>query len=104
MFGGGFSLGRILGFKVDVDWSWLFIFGLVVYSLAVGYFPHYYPQFDMTTNFLIGVVAALLLFASVLAHELSHSVIARRHGIDIKGITLFLFGGVSQTRDEPNTP
>jgi len=104
MFGGGFSLGRVLGFKIDVDWSWLFIFGLVVYSLAVGYFPHFYPQFGVTTNWIVGVIAALLLFASVLAHELSHSVVARRYGIDVKGITLFIFGGVAQTKQEPKTP
>lgn len=103
MFGGGFSLGKVLGFQIDVDWSWLFIFGLVVYSLAAGYFPHFYPQFDVATNWIVGVIAAVLLFASVLAHELSHSVVARHYDIDIKGITLFIFGGVSQTKQEPNS-
>lgn len=104
MFGGGFSLGKILGFKIDVDWSWLFIFGLVVYSLAAGYFPMRYPHFGAAVNWAIGIAAAILLFASVLAHELSHSVVARRYGINIKGITLFIFGGVSQTTQEPKTP
>lgn len=99
----GFHLGKILGISVDIDWSWLLIFALVVYTLAVGYFPFFYPGFTPTTNWTLGVVAAILLFASVLAHELSHSVVARRNGIEIKGITLFLFGGAAQTRSEPKT-
>lgn len=99
---GGFKLGKILGFEISVDWSWLLIFFLVVYSLSSGYFPTLY-RFDVATNWIMGVFAALLLFASVLVHELSHSVVARRYGTDVKGIMLFLFGGVSQTSGEPKT-
>lgn len=98
---GGFRIGRILGFEINIDWSWLFIFFLVVYSLASGYFPRFYPQLDVTTNWLMGVAAALLLFASVLFHELAHSVVSRSHGNEVMGITLFLFGGMAQTTDEP---
>ena len=103
MFGGGFRLGKVLGFDIDVDWSWLLVFVLVVFSLAQGYFPYFYPQFGAAMDWVLGAVAAVLLFASVLAHELTHSVVARRNGIEIKGITLFIFGGVSQTRTEPAT-
>lgn len=99
---GGFRLGRILGFEISVDWSWLLIFFLVVYTLARGYFPSIYG-FGVKTNWIMGVIAALLLFASVLVHELSHSVMARRYGTQVRGITLFLFGGVSQTTDEPKS-
>lgn len=101
---GGVKLGKILGFEISIDWSWLLIFFLVIYTLAVGYFPTFYPDFTSTTNWVMGVVAALLLFVSVLLHELSHSLVARRYGTQVKGITLFLFGGVSQTTDEPKTP
>jgi len=104
MLGGGFRLGRILGFTIRVDWSWLLIFVLVVFSLAGGYFPRFYPQFGIATNWLVGMIAAVLLFASVLAHELMHSIVARRGGIDVKEITLFIFGGVSQTKSEPDDP
>jgi Zn-dependent protease len=100
---GGIRLGKLLGFEISVDWSWLLIFFLVVYTLANGYFPSVYPSFDIATNWLVGVIAALLLFASVLTHELSHSVVARGYGIQVRGITLFLFGGVSQTADEPKS-
>jgi Zn-dependent protease/CBS domain-containing protein len=100
----GFRLGTIAGFEINIDWSWLIIFFLVVYSLAGFYFPRYYPGLSVSTTWSISLVAALLLFASVLAHELMHSVIARRYGINIKGITLFIFGGVSQASTEPRTP
>lgn len=99
---GGFKLGRVLGFEIRIDWSWIFIFVLVVYTQAMGYFPSLY-KFSVTTNWVIGIVSALLLFGSVLVHELSHSVVARRFGTQVKGITLFLFGGVSQTEEEPKS-
>ena len=100
---GGFKIGKILGFEIRVDWSWFLIFFLVVFTLAEGYFPRFYSQFTVTTNWLMGVLAALLLFASVLAHELSHCLVSRQYGIQIRGITLFLFGGVSQTAEEPRS-
>lgn len=98
----GVRLGNILGFEINIDWSWLLIFFLVVFTLANGYFPMR-ANFSVATNWVLGVTAALLLFASVLIHELSHSVMARRNGIDVKGITLFIFGGVSQTAEEPKS-
>lgn len=100
----GFRLGRIAGFEINIDWSWLIVFFLVVYSLSAFYFPRYYPGMNAATNWFIGIIATLLLFGSVLAHELMHSVVARRYGIVIKGITLFIFGGMSQAQSEPNTP
>ena len=98
---GGFRLGRLFGFEINIDWSWLFIFFLVVYTLAAGYFPTLYPGLGITANWIMGIVAALLLFASVLVHEISHSLVARSYGGEVKGITLFLFGGMSQTAEEP---
>jgi len=100
---GGIKLGKLLGFEISIDWSWLLIFFLVVYTLASGYFPHFYPDLDVSTSWGMGVLAALLLFASVLIHELSHSIMSRKYGTPVKGITLFLFGGVSQMSDEPKS-
>ena len=98
---GGFKLGKIFGFQINIDWSWLFIFFLVVYTLAVGYFPVKYPGLGAAADWAMGVVAALLLFVSVLIHELSHSLVSRGYGGEVKGITLFIFGGMSQTAEEP---
>ncbi len=101
--GRGIRLGRVLGFEISIDWSWLIVFALVVWTLAVGFFPYAYPSFSPGLVWGLSVINALLLFVSVLIHELSHSVAARRYGTDVKGITLFLFGGVSQTADEPKS-
>jgi Zn-dependent protease/predicted transcriptional regulator len=100
---GGIRIGKILGFEINVDWSWLLIFFLVVYSLASGYFPTMYPNFGIAMNWLVGILAAALLFVSVLIHELSHSMVARSYGTPVRGITLFMFGGVSQTAEEPKS-
>lgn len=80
------------------------IFALIVYTLAQFYFPQVNPQFTPAMNWLAGVIAALMLFASVLLHELMHSYVAKKNGIGIGGITLFIFGGVSRMIDEPRTP
>lgn len=100
----GFRLGKVAGFEISIDWSWLIVLFLVIYSLAAYYFPHNYPGIEPSIAWAISVIAALCLFASVLAHELMHSLVARRYGIEIQGITLFIFGGVSQTKGEPDTP
>ncbi len=96
----GVRLGKILGFEISIDWSWVVVFFLVVFAFANSPLRN---QVSPTTNWLIAVAATVLLFASVVAHELSHSLMARRYGIEVKGITLFIFGGVSQTADEPKS-
>ncbi|MDH7602640.1 MAG: site-2 protease family protein [Armatimonadota bacterium] len=101
---GGIRLGKLFGFEIAIDWSWLFIFFLVVYTLANGYFPSMYPTYGVAATWMMGLVAAVLLFLSVLTHEISHSAVARERGIPVRGIVLFLFGGMSQTADEPKTP
>lgn len=97
-------LGTFFGIPVRIDISWFIIFGLIVVTLALGHFPRVYPHFSVLTNWIIGIIAALLLFASVLIHELAHSLVARREGIPVGGITLFIFGGVSQMTQEPTSP
>lgn len=97
-------IGKLLGVPISIDISWLVIFALIVYTLAVGYFPQANPHFTPAMNWLAGIIAGLMLFVSVLLHELMHSYVAKKNGIGIGGITLFIFGGVSKMRDEPRTP
>jgi Zn-dependent protease/CBS domain-containing protein len=93
---GNISLGRIGGVQVRVSWSWLVIFALIVWTLADGVFPSQNPGLSRGTHLAMAVVAALLFFVSILLHELGHAWQARREGLEVDGITLWLFGGVSQ--------
>lgn len=104
MLSNSVRLFRILGIDVRVHVSWLIVFALVSWSLAVGYFPAVVPGVGDGQAWLLGVVAALLFFGSVLVHELSHSLVARSRGIGVESITLFIFGGVSTLRGEANRP
>lgn len=94
-------LGRILGIPVGLHTSWFLIFGLVTWSLAAGYFPAEYPALPMVAYWALGAATSLLFFGSVLIHELGHSVVALRNRIPVRGITLFIFGGVAQIGREP---
>jgi Zn-dependent protease/CBS domain-containing protein len=93
---GNIRLGRVGGVEVRINWSWLVIFALIVWSLADGVFPSQNPGLSNGTHLAMAIVAALLFFASLLLHELGHAWQARREGLEIDGITLWLFGGVSQ--------
>jgi len=101
------TLFRIFGMPVKVNLSWVFLFALVVFSLSSknGLFRTWIDDPGLSDGFywLLGVVGALGLFASIIAHELCHSIVARRTGMPVKGITLFIFGGVSELGDEPPT-
>jgi Zn-dependent protease/CBS domain-containing protein len=101
---GGFRLGSILGFEIRIDYSWFIIFFLILWSFSRVVFPVYYPDLDAATHLLMGIAGTLLFFASLLAHELSHSVVARRKGIQVEGITLFIFGGMAHARMEFEEP
>jgi Zn-dependent protease/predicted transcriptional regulator len=98
------QIGRLFGIPLRVHVSWLLIFGLVSWSLAVGYFPALVPDLPVWSYWLTAVAAAAMLFVSVILHELGHSLVARRRGIGISSITLFVFGGVSQMKEEPRDP
>ncbi len=93
-------LGRIRGIEIGLHYSWLLVFALLTYSLAVGVFPSWYPGWSSGTYWAVGAVASLLLFASVLAHELGHSLMAQSRGVPVVSIVLFIFGGVAQLADE----
>ncbi len=98
------KLGRIWGIPVGLHTSWFVVFGLVTWSLASGYFLTEYPDLSKTAQWLLGGVTSLLFFGSVLLHELGHSIVALRNKIPVRGITLFIFGGVAQIGKEPQTP
>ncbi len=96
-------LGRIAGIPVGINWSVLVIFFLIVWELAELILPGYYPHSTTGIYWLAGVFITLLFFASLLAHEASHSVVAKRNGIGVRRITLWLFGGVSELESEALT-
>jgi Zn-dependent protease/predicted transcriptional regulator len=101
LFGRKITLFSLFGFKVSVDLSWIIIAVLVTWSLAEGVFPRYLQGLSVGTYWWMGAVGAAGLFASIVVHELFHSLVARRFGLPMKGITLFLFGGVAEMEDEP---
>ncbi|HKZ46035.1 MAG TPA: site-2 protease family protein, partial [Thermodesulfobacteriota bacterium] len=102
--GRGVKLFKILGVQISLDYTWFIVFGLVAWSLAQGYFPLIIPGLGTFTYILMGVISAVLLFACVLIHELSHSYTSNKLGLDIKEITLFIFGGVAKLTKEPDDP
>lgn len=104
MFGRQIKLFRLFGFTVRVDVSWLVVAFLIVWSLASGLFPSYYRGLAGSTYWWMGVAGAIGLFVSIVFHEFWHSLVARRYGLRISGITLFIFGGVSEMADEPRRP
>jgi Zn-dependent protease len=91
---GSFRLARVAGIDIGIHYTWILIFVLVTWSLAV-YFPVQYPGWTTLIYWVTAVVASLLLFVSVLLHELAHSLVAKSRGLPVKSITLFLLGGVS---------
>jgi len=101
MFGRPITLFRLFGFDVKIDLSWLIIATLITWSLASSVFPSYFAGLVPATYWVMGVVGALGLFLSVTIHEFSHALVARRFGLPMKGITLFIFGGVAEMAEEP---
>jgi Zn-dependent protease len=104
VFGRRIPLVRLLGFEIRFDLTWLILVALIVWSLSAGFFPAAYADLPTATYIWMGVLGAIGLFASVVLHELAHSVVGRRLGMHIKGITLFAFGGAAELGDEPKTP
>lgn len=104
MFWKRITLFKLLGFAVRIDASWIFIALLVTWSLAAGIFPQEFPDLSKSTYWTMGIMGAFGLFFSIIFHEFSHSLVARKYGIPISGITLFIFGGVAEMEAEPKTP
>lgn len=95
------SLGRILGIPLQLDPSWFLIFGLLTWTLGAVQFPASFPDHTATWCWGMGALTALLLFVSVVLHELGHAVVAQRYNVPVRRITLFLFGGVAEIENEP---
>jgi Zn-dependent protease len=93
--------GRILGIQINLDFSWFLILVLITWTMAAGYYPAEFKNWPQAMYWIIGAATAVMLFVSVLLHELGHSITARRYEIRVKGITLFIFGGVSELGAEP---
>ena len=99
----GFHLLRVRGIQVVIDYSWFIIFFLVIYTMAESYFPQAQRHFSAPQYWLMGLAGATLLFASVLLHELAHSFVAIKQGLQVTSIRLFIFGGVAQVSSEPSS-
>jgi Zn-dependent protease len=97
-------LFSLFGFEVKLDLSWLLLALLISWSLAAGMFPQAYPDLPVTTYAAMGITVAVGVFFSIVLHEFSHSIVARRYGLPIRGITLFIFGGVAEMEREPPSP
>jgi Zn-dependent protease/predicted transcriptional regulator len=104
MFGKRIDLFTLLGFQVRVDLSWIIIAVLIAWSLSTGFFPFYLEGLSTSTYWIMGIVGAIGLFLSIIIHEFSHSLVARQYGMPMKGITLFIFGGMAEMSDEPTSP
>jgi Zn-dependent protease/CBS domain-containing protein len=99
-----FRLGRIRGIPIGVNWSVVVILGVLTWSLAAGYLPRTEPGYRPIEYWMVGVAAAVVFLASLLAHEMGHALVAIRSGVAVHGITLWLFGGVSKLDAEATTP
>lgn len=104
MFGSRMTLFRVAGVAIRIDASWFLLAVLVTWSLAVGVFPVHYRGSSPRMYWLMGAVGAIGLFASILLHELAHALVARRRGMQMNGITLFIFGGVAEMEEESENP
>ncbi|NBB81983.1 MAG: CBS domain-containing protein [Alphaproteobacteria bacterium] len=104
MFANSIRLFRLFGFEVKLDASWILLAILISWSLAVGYFPAVSPGLDPVVYWSMGIVGLIGLAFSIVVHELAHSLVARRFDMPIRGITLFIFGGVAEMRQEPTSP
>jgi Zn-dependent protease/predicted transcriptional regulator len=104
MFKSPIKLFKVFGIEIRLDYSWFIIFALFAYFFGFYYFPSYLPELNKGLLTLITIVTVIIFFMSVLIHEISHSLVARRRGTPVERITLFLFGGMAQIEKEPETP
>jgi Zn-dependent protease/predicted transcriptional regulator len=102
--GSTISLGKIFGIPIALDYSWFLIFALLTWALAVGYYPLEFKNWATALYWIVGAATSIMLFVSVLLHELGHSVVAMLYKIPVQSITLFIFGGVSRITKEPTSP
>jgi len=103
MLRGNFGIGKIFGIPIEINVSWLLILLLVTWTVAENYLAPMFPYMPVFTTWVLGAMSALMLFGSILFHELMHSVVAVRNGLPVRKITLFMFGGVAQMSGEPQS-
>src|SRR5712691_2139815 len=101
---GSLRIGQIAGIDIYVNYSWIIIIVFLTFSLATGWFPSLYAGWPAIEYWIISFISAILLFVSVLLHELAHSLVARARGLPVKNITLYIFGGVSSLQQAPTSP
>src|SRR3989304_563952 len=99
-----FKFIRVLGIPIYVNYTWFIVFGLVVYNLAVLYFPYLGPYYSPSTRWFMAFIASITLFASILLHELSHSYVAHSHGIKLLCVSEFILQGRTQMVGETRSP
>jgi Zn-dependent protease/CBS domain-containing protein len=104
MFGKRIPLFKLFGFRVNIDVSWFILAVLITWTLATSAFPYYFEGFSRAAYFWMAVAGAMGLFASIIFHEFCHSLVARKYGLSMRGITLFVFGGVAEMLEEPQSP
>src|SRR3989338_1988486 len=104
MMRGATKLFRIFGIDVQLHFSWWFVFALLAWSLSSSFFPQYFPGLENQAYWIMGIISVILLFVSVLLHELSHSLVAKAKKVKVESITLFFFGGVASIDDEDLKP
>lgn len=96
----GFQIARIAGIRISIHWSWIVVFVLITWTLAGSIFPDQNPGLSDGTYLAMGLAASVVFFACLLLHELGHALQARREGVEIEGISLWLFGGVTQFKGQ----
>jgi Zn-dependent protease len=104
VFKNNITLFNFLGFRIRINISWIIIAVLITWSLSTGFFPYYYKGLSTAQYWIMGTLTAIGFFASIIFHELCHSIVARHYGLPIRNITLFLLGGVAEITEEPKTP
>lgn len=104
MFGSSITLFRVFGLEIKVNPSWVFIALLLAWSLAAGYFPSVHEGLPRATYWAMSIIAVAGIFASIVVHEIAHSLVARAYGIPMRGITLHMFGGAAEMEAEPTSP
>ena len=101
---GAYKVTTIAGIQIYVHYTWLFAFILITWTLAASWFPSDYPDWSKPAYFTTAIVASLLLFGSIVVHELAHSLVALGRGMRVRSITLFIFGGVSDIGGDTKSP
>jgi len=102
--GNSFQIGKLFGISIRIDATWFVIFALIAWTLGSHYFPQFYPNWNQMIYWIMAVLTAIIFFASVVAHELAHSLVSKARGVPVRSITLFIFGGVAEITDEPKKP